>query len=45
VKEKIEQIDTLLSHISVKGEDVITLAKARMLLAELYKEVIENARN
>lgn len=43
MKEQIEKIDRLLAELVVKGESVLLLADARMLLGKLYREACKEA--
>lgn len=42
VLEKMIQADALLSDIKLSGEDLISLAKARILLRDIYDTLIKN---
>lgn len=39
MKEKLERIDKLLMAMEVRGDSVMILAEARMLLGEIYRDV------
>lgn len=39
MKEKLERIDKLLMALEVRGDSVLILAEARMVLGEAYQSV------
>lgn len=39
MKEKLERIDKLLMELEVRGDSVLILAEARMVLGEIYQTV------
>lgn len=40
MKETIQKIDRLLADVGVKGNSVLLLSDARMLLGDLYRTVV-----
>lgn len=42
VLEKMIQADALLSDIKLSGEDLISMAKARIILRDIYDTLIKN---
>lgn len=41
MNEKLIELDKLLSQMTVSGDNVILLAKSRLLLKDIYEEGLE----
>lgn len=39
MKEKIEKLDKLLMALEVRGDSVLVLAEARVVLGEIYRDM------
>ena len=44
MKDILKEIDRLLFHIKVSGDDVVLMAQARTLLKKAYEIMTENSK-